>query len=133
MIEHIALHTALQSRKVVGNLPISSLSLASMQPSNASKSVFKTGRPNEDLILGNTANVAMNSNKAGEAATFSIGSVSGFGVDKYSLGNLNYGTMSNESLVDQKLRNSGLYTKLKNKTMYSMSSLAHANLNSGIL
>lgn len=41
--------------------------------------------------------------------------------------------LSNDYLVNQKLRNSGMYSKLKNKTIYSADSLAHAGLNSGIL
>lgn len=43
--------------------------------------------------------------------------------------------LTNEYLMDQKLRNSGLYSKLKNKTMYSQSEFVtnHSILNSGIL
>lgn len=40
---------------------------------------------------------------------------------------------TNDYLINQKLRNMGLYTKLKNKTIYSAGSLAHADLVKGIL
>lgn len=43
------------------------------------------------------------------------------------------GVSTNDYLINQKLRNSGLYSKLKNKTIYSTASLGHASLNSGIL
>lgn len=43
------------------------------------------------------------------------------------------GTSTNDYLINQKLRNSGIYTKLKNKTIYSASSLPHASLNSNLL
>jgi hypothetical protein len=45
--------------------------------------------------------------------------------------NLPSGT--NEYMLKQKLRNSGLYSKLKNKAIFSVESLPHAALNSGIL
>lgn len=43
------------------------------------------------------------------------------------------GATTNDYLIDQKLRNTGMYAKLKNKTIYSAGSLPHASLNSGIL
>lgn len=45
------------------------------------------------------------------------------------------GNFTNDYLMDQKLRNSGLYSKLKNKTIYSQSEFVatHSMLNSGIL
>lgn len=43
------------------------------------------------------------------------------------------GATTNDYLIDQKLRNTGMYSKLKNKTIYSAWSLPHASLNSGIL
>lgn len=47
----------------------------------------------------------------------------------------NYDSLSNNYLMNQKLRNSGLYSKLKNKTIYSKSEFVrnHSMLNSGIL
>lgn len=47
----------------------------------------------------------------------------------------NYNSLSSDYLLNQKLRNSGLYSKLKNKTIYSKSEFVrnHSMLNSGIL
>lgn len=60
-------------------------------------------------------------------------SSTGFGVSINNISNNTSVGLTNEYLLDQKLRNSGMYTRLKNKTIYSQSALAHASLNKGIL
>lgn len=75
----------------------------------------------------------LNAGRIASQNKVSAPSTKGVGV---SLNNSIYsvpGANTNDYLIDQKLRNNGLYSKLKNKTIYSAGSLAHASLNSGIL
>lgn len=98
--------------------------------------LFNAGseRPNYGLASPNVGGInSLNeSGQINNSHGVSAPSSTDFGT---SVNNVNNGSkeLSNDYLMKQKLRNSGTYTKLKNKTIYSASSLAHASLNSGIL
>lgn len=73
-----------------------------------------------------------NSRQINRSAGASEPSSTGFGVSINKISGTDR-ELTNDYSVKQKLRNTGMYAKLKNKTIYSADALAHAGLNSGIL
>lgn len=90
-------------------------------------------KSNAKLIEGNAGGHSGQASQISSPISGIYPSTSDFGT---SINNINVGVtseLSNEYLLNQKLRNTGLYSKLKNKTMYSKSAYEHASLNMGIL